>query len=137
MLGPARGLLSLGGGPACRIGKHEAPAGRGYLGVRYKAPAASGGGNGNKAPSSEQEPSGDEAPAYTRLLKLTSPNMRGEDVRGVQGLLVKAGAKITADGIFGPKSREAVVAFQRKKGLSPDGVVGKATVTALGGAWKG
>lgn len=73
----------------------------------------------------------------SRLLKLTSPNMRGEDVRGVQGLLRATGAKIEVDGIFGPKSKNAVIAFQKKKKLSPDGVVGKATITALGGAWKG
>ena len=74
----------------------------------------------------------------SRLLKLTSPNMRGEDVRGVQGLLRATGAKITADGIFGPNTERAVKRYQNAKGgLAVDGIVGRDTITALGGAWKG
>ena len=71
----------------------------------------------------------------TRVLKLTSPNMRGEDVRQVQELLIQNGASLSADGIYGPNSRDAVIAFQKKKGLSPDGMVGKDTIRALGGNW--
>ncbi len=38
---------------------------------------------------------------------------------------------IEADGDFGPKTERAVIAFQSSRGLSPDGVVGKNTWTAL------
>lgn len=74
----------------------------------------------------------------SRLLKLTSPNMRGADVRGVQGLLRATGAKIEVDGIFGPNTERAVKRYQNAKGgLAVDGIVGRDTITALGGAWKG
>lgn len=36
------------------------------------------------------------------------------------------------DGIFGSGTRSAVVAFQKSKGLTPDGIVGPATLKALG-----
>ena len=39
---------------------------------------------------------------------------------------------LVADGIFGPLTRKAVVAFQRQSGLSQDGIVGPATRAALG-----
>ena len=36
------------------------------------------------------------------------------------------------DGVFGTKTEEAVKAFQKKNGLTPDGVVGTQTLAALG-----
>lgn len=36
------------------------------------------------------------------------------------------------DGIFGPKTKEAVKYFQRKNGLTVDGIVGKKTAAAMG-----
>jgi len=39
---------------------------------------------------------------------------------------------LAVDGIFGPLTRNAVVAFQRKAGLAPDGIVGPRTRAALG-----
>ncbi len=57
---------------------------------------------------------------------------RGDDVHVVQTLLKnRAGAGIMADGRFGPKTRDAVRAFQRAKGLTADGVVGARTWAAL------
>ena len=38
---------------------------------------------------------------------------------------------VEMDGIFGPKTEEAVIAFQRFAGLTPDGIVGPATWAAL------
>jgi peptidoglycan hydrolase-like protein with peptidoglycan-binding domain len=35
------------------------------------------------------------------------------------------------DGIYGPKTREAVIQFQNSKGLAPDGIVGTQTWGAL------
>lgn len=59
---------------------------------------------------------------------------------GSTGLLVKqlqerlAGGGFNpgqVDGIFGPKTREAVIQFQNNKGLAPDGIVGTQTWAAL------
>lgn len=56
---------------------------------------------------------------------------RGTDVRMLQTLLTKAGYTVTLDGIFGIKTYEAVKAYQADRGLTVDGVVGKATWSAL------
>ena len=54
-------------------------------------------------------------------------------VRQVQLKLQKWGyLKGAADGVFGQDTYEAVVHFQRKNGLTADGVVGDATFAALG-----
>ncbi|HVM26700.1 MAG TPA: NlpC/P60 family protein [Mycobacteriales bacterium] len=41
---------------------------------------------------------------------------------------------LAADGVFGPRTRSAVVAFQSSRGLAADGVVGPRTWAALGSA---
>lgn len=68
-----------------------------------------------------------------RLLQLTRPLLEGDDVRQVQQALVRNGFQSTVDGFFGPKTEEAVKAFQQQKQLQPvDGIVGPATLAALG-----
>jgi peptidoglycan hydrolase-like protein with peptidoglycan-binding domain len=57
---------------------------------------------------------------------------RGQRVERVQGALGMA-----TDGIFGPKTRKAVRAFQRSNGLEVDGIVGPQTMRALGLAGSG
>jgi len=58
---------------------------------------------------------------------------RGEQVRQVQQKLIQYGyLDDTADGVFGKKTYDAVVWFQRKNGLTVDGVVGRSTAAALG-----
>ena len=60
----------------------------------------------------------------------------GEMVRQVQLKLQKWGyLKGAADGVFGQDTYEAVVHFQRKNGLTADGVVGQRTWNALYAAW--
>ena len=54
---------------------------------------------------------------------------RGEMVKKIQQKLYYKGK---VDGIFGAKTKEAVKYFQRKNGLTVDGVVGKNTLKALG-----
>ena len=74
----------------------------------------------------------DAKPELTRILKLTSPNMRGEDVRWAQERLNELGYNCgTPDGIFGPNTDKAVKAFQRANGLSQDGDIGPKTWAKL------
>jgi len=56
---------------------------------------------------------------------------RGENVVDLQKRLNKLGAQLVADGLFGPATHRAVIAFQGREGLSPDGVVGKTTWNRL------
>jgi len=58
---------------------------------------------------------------------------RGQDVKTVQSKLKKWGYyNGTIDGVYGYKTRAAVIKFQKKHGLKADGVVGAATSKALG-----
>lgn len=50
-----------------------------------------------------------------------------EYIRAVQEQLVTLGADITVDGRKGPKTEEAIKAFQRANGLAPDGIAGAVT----------
>jgi len=59
------------------------------------------------------------------------PVVAGPVVRAWQQQLTERGYSITCDGIYGPKSKQACMAFQRDHGLVSDGIVGKATWEAL------
>jgi hypothetical protein len=56
---------------------------------------------------------------------------RGPGVVELQRLLNERGETLSLDGIFGPGTRAALVAFQGKHGLDPDGVAGPAALAAL------
>lgn len=76
---------------------------------------------------------------FTRILKNTSPRMKGEDVSELQKLLVKKGYSCGScgiDGSFGDDSEKAVREFQKCSGLTVDGKAGENTITKLGGIWK-
>jgi peptidoglycan hydrolase-like protein with peptidoglycan-binding domain len=60
--------------------------------------------------------------------------MRGEEVFLAQRLLnERAGAGLKPDGLFGAATQAAVKAFQRRRGLAEDGVLGPVTWAALAG----
>jgi Putative peptidoglycan binding domain/D-alanyl-D-alanine carboxypeptidase len=67
-----------------------------------------------------------------RILMLTQPPMRGEDVRRVQEALIEFGFTLNPDGIFGPATDKAVRKFQMDNDLAVDGIVGPATLRELG-----
>ena len=56
---------------------------------------------------------------------------RGGAVKDVQCVLNKGGAKLAVDGIFGPKTKAAVLSYQKAKGLEVDGIVGPKTWASL------
>lgn len=73
-----------------------------------------------------------------RLLKKKIVRMRGDDVKAVQKLLINSGYPCGADGadgIFGAWTDLAVREFQTAHKLKADGIVGRNTITALGGEW--
>lgn len=58
---------------------------------------------------------------------------KGDLVKEVQTKLIKWGYLTgRADGIFGAKTKAAVIKFQRKNGLTADGIIGTRTAQALG-----
>jgi chitosanase len=67
-----------------------------------------------------------------RILRLRHPFMRGEEVRLLQQSLAAAGHALEPDGVFGPATERAVIAFQHARGLVADGIAGPATWAALG-----
>lgn len=68
---------------------------------------------------------------------------RGTDVITLQYLLdviaeyYPSVPDVSQDGIFGNATRQAIIAFQQTKGLTPDGIVGAATWKALYDAYRG
>lgn len=52
---------------------------------------------------------------------------RGNFVKILQYLLNSYGYSVDTDGVFGPKTKEAVIAFQKNNGLVQDGIVGRNT----------
>ena len=67
-----------------------------------------------------------------RLLYLTAPMLRGDDVAELQRRLGALGFDAgRVDGIFGDDTQRAVLEFQRNAGLTTDAVCGPATSAAL------
>jgi len=67
-----------------------------------------------------------------RLLLLTLPNLRGDDVADLQSRLARLGFDCgRVDGIFGPRTARALADFQSNCGLVADGVCGPDTVRAI------
>lgn len=60
-------------------------------------------------------------------MKTLKKGSKGDEVKTLQGLL-----GVAVDGDFGAKTEVAVIAFQKAKNLTPDGVVGAKTWAALG-----
>ncbi len=130
------------------VARTRRSTGEGWAGPAHKGPASAGLGRSFRS----RPPIQLMAPGDILHLQRTAGNgavqralgghatlrigSQGPGVRDLQTILQKGGAPITADGAFGPKTKGAVVAFQRSAGLSADGVVGAKTWGALdaGGA---
>lgn len=73
------------------------------------------------------------APLVARAEVILEVGSSGENVRKVQSKLIQYGyLSGTADGKFGEKTRDAVIWFQKRNGLTVDGKVGPKTAAALG-----
>ncbi len=63
---------------------------------------------------------------------------QSQTVKEIQKKLINWGyLSGQVDGIYGKKTKDAIIKFQKKNGLNPDGVVGKATLAKLGITEKG
>jgi len=72
-------------------------------------------------------------PPASAIYRMTTPPMRGRSVRAIQQTLKFSGFDPgVIDGLFGPHTLAAVVAFQVSHQLVPDGEVGPATAAMLG-----
>lgn len=60
-------------------------------------------------------------------LYLRDPAFQSDLVAYLQGVIKKAGYQVTVDGGYGPRTNEAVLWFQRSRGLTADGQVGPKT----------
>ena len=74
-------------------------------------------------------PSGGDEVKYSDIREIRQGST-GEEVRVVQAVCM-----VTVDGIFGPKTNTAVKAFQKRKGLVQDGIVGEKTWQAIIEEW--
>ena len=72
-------------------------------------------------------------PSDSAVDALSKLGSTGSEVRQIQTKLINWGyldGKV--DGIYGEKTRAAVIAFQKKNGLTADGIAGPATLEAMG-----
>lgn len=68
---------------------------------------------------------------YSLKLFYLQPGDYGQDVRILQSLLIAHGYKVSITGKYDEQTYQAVIAFQKKKQLAPDGVVGSKTMEKL------
>lgn len=89
------------------------------------AAAATGQGKGPASQPGLSAPMGDDFKLTGNLRR----GSRGEQVRQLQTALGMTGNEV--DGVFGPRTEQAVRAFQQNQGLQVDGVVGTQTYNAI------
>lgn len=68
---------------------------------------------------------------YTEPAKTIRFGAKGNNVKWLQWYLNQCGAKLKIDGSFGPATKTAVLAFQKKNKLTQDGIVGPKTRASL------
>ena len=71
--------------------------------------------------------------SVTTTLALSKIGSRSDEVKKIQTALRNKGYFTSnIDGIFGTLTKNAVIAFQKDNGLTPDGIAGEKTLKALG-----
>ncbi|MDR2513731.1 MAG: peptidoglycan-binding protein [Christensenellaceae bacterium] len=102
-------------------------------------PAAPDTPTGDTTPQPQAPPAAGGGFEVSRVLKITKPLVKGDDVAALQNALIARSfgcGAMGADGIYGRFTAQAVRHFQSMNRLIVDGRAGKFTVTALGGTWK-
>lgn len=67
------------------------------------------------------------------IAALSKVGSRGAEVRAIQEKLKERGLyKIAVDGIYGAKTKEAVIKFQKQQKIAADGIAGPVTLKKLG-----
>ena len=90
----------------------------------------------SKHPARGQTPSANQRisiplQAVSKGLQTIGYGDQGANVRALQEALLKTGANVSVDGDFGPGTLRAVKDFQRREGISADGVVGRQVANKL------
>ena len=73
----------------------------------------------------------EKTPASKEILPVLRKGDKGEAVKTMQKKLNESGYKLIVDGIFGPGTETALKDYQKKNGLTADGICGQLTWTAL------
>jgi len=71
---------------------------------------------------------------FSITLRTLKRGMKGKDVKALQRLLFADGYSVGAsgdDGDFGSNTEKAVINYQKRHKLTPDGIAGKDTFTEL------
>ena len=84
----------------------------------------------SKTNTTNANKSGSKCP-YSKPTTTLRIGSTGNGVRWVQWQLNKYGYNLSIDGSFGPATKSAVLAFQKSKRLTRDGIVGPKTISAL------
>lgn len=134
-----------GGGDAGESGAHD--NGSGQSGENPEQTANAPDQNGDiperdEGGAAQMEQAAPAAEGWTvaRVLKITKPLMKGEDVKALQAALIARGyhcGPSGASGIYERNTAYAVRCFQAANRLIVDGKAGRFTVAALGGTWNG
>ena len=85
-------------------------------------------------------PVGMKGVTIDRVLRVTKPLIKGDDVTAVQNALIAQGIHCGiggASGIYNAETAQAVRLYQSQNRLIVSGQVEKFTATKLGAAWKG
>lgn len=77
----------------------------------------------------DDKPSNHVPFVYKKIIK---QGLRGDDVKQVQNYLLSKGYSLgLVDGVFGPKTKQAVMAFQKSHNLKADGIIGPLTIQKI------
>jgi cell wall-associated NlpC family hydrolase len=83
--------------------------------------------------ASAQESTATASTSTTTATASTSSGLLRQGSSGPEVSRIQSELGISADGVFGPATKAAVIAFQQRNGLLVDGIVGPQTRGALGG----